>query len=125
MLATPNYSHLKNFPNVYDPSEDTFLLIDALEHDLLYLRNLKPEIVVEVGSGSGIVVNFLATNLKTNNPTPFLIATDINKDACLATQQASTLNSNSNVEIVNCDMFLPMLDRLERKVDILIFNHRM
>lgn len=120
MLPTPDYSHLKHFKNVYDPSEDTFLLIDALELDLGLIRDLSPEIAIEIGSGSGVVVNFIAKHLKPKE-TPFFIATDINREACLATRQASTLNSN-NIEVINCDMILPLLDRLEKKVDLLIFN---
>lgn len=33
MFATPEYSHVRAFENVYEPSEDTFLLLDALEKD--------------------------------------------------------------------------------------------
>lgn len=40
-MATPFYNHVKKYPNVYEPAEDTFLLIDALEKDQNYLLNLK------------------------------------------------------------------------------------
>lgn len=49
---------------VYEPAEDTFLLLDALEEDADHLRALKPTICVEVGSGSGCVSAFLGRILK-------------------------------------------------------------
>lgn len=119
MLPTPDYSHLKDFPNVYEPLEDTFLLIDALETDLAILKNLNPEIIVEIGSGSGVVINFLAKNLVLSNP--LCIATDINADACLATRKCAVLNSN-DIQVVNCEFVGPLKDRLANRVDILIFN---
>jgi len=57
MLPTPHYH---SSPNVYDPSEDTFLLLDALEQDTLKIQEMKPSIIMEMGSGSGIVSAFLA-----------------------------------------------------------------
>jgi release factor glutamine methyltransferase len=47
MLSTPDYSHFKSkdYENFYEPAEDTFLLLDALEKDIEYLNCLKPLIV--------------------------------------------------------------------------------
>lgn len=121
MLPTPEYSHLKDFPNVYEPLEDTFLLIDALETDLELLKSLKPQVVVEIGSGSGVIINFLAKNLTSDSRHPIFFATDINSDACLATQKCSILNSNE-IEIVNCEFVGPLKDRVRQQVDVLVFN---
>jgi release factor glutamine methyltransferase len=125
MLPTPDYSHLKNFPHVYEPSEDTFLLIDALEEDLDVLNNKSlslVDFVIEIGSGSGVVINFLAKYLA--KPAHFL-ATDLNIEACAATRETSRRNNCSHrVDVINCDLFLPFLERLDKRqlVDILIFN---
>ena len=48
---TPNYNHLwrKEYKGVYEPSEDTFLLLDCLEKDANYLKMLEPTICLEIG----------------------------------------------------------------------------
>ena len=40
---TPDFSHLTqvDYDHVYEPAEDTFLLLDALEKDAGYLKNLR------------------------------------------------------------------------------------
>lgn len=43
-METPyfNYDEFKNdFLNVYEPAEDSFLLLDALQNDLNLIKNLK------------------------------------------------------------------------------------
>lgn len=122
MLATPDYSHFscKDYEKIYEPSEDTFLFLDALEKDIEYLNNLKPELVLEIGSGNGLVINFLAKHLKSKEKILFF-ATDINKDACLATSRTAAKNLN-HINIINCDLVSPIMDKLEKKIDILLFN---
>ncbi|KAJ1719306.1 S-adenosylmethionine-dependent methyltransferase, partial [Coemansia erecta] len=60
-LPTPDTSHLRDpqFASVYEPAEDTYLLLDALENDLARLHARRPTICVEIGSGSGCVSAFL------------------------------------------------------------------
>ncbi len=122
MLKTPTYSHFtsKDYEHFYEPQEDTFLLLDALEQDMAYLNELRPLLVLEIGSGSGLVVNFLASHLIHSKQTLFF-STDINAKACLATQKTSESNRN-DVNIVNCDLVSPMLDKLANKIDVLVFN---
>ncbi|CAF0706128.1 unnamed protein product [Brachionus calyciflorus] len=122
MLSTPDYSHFttKDYDKIYEPCEDTFLFLDALEKDIQFLNELKPEIVVEIGPGSGLVINFLAKHLKESKKILFM-ATDINKDACLATQKTSIKNNN-DINILNCDLLSPLFDRLQNKIDVLLFN---
>jgi release factor glutamine methyltransferase len=122
MLSTPDYSHftIKDYENIYEPSEDTFLFIDALEKDIHYLNNLNPLFVFEIGSGSGLVINFLANHLRKRNETLFY-STDINYKSCIATDLTSIKNKNC-INVVNCDLVMPMMVRLEKKVDVLLFN---
>lgn len=117
MLPTPDYADLREFKNVYEPCEDTFLLLDALEEDLDMLSKLEPSVAVEIGCGSGVVINFLAKYLKKCT----FLATDINKQACEATRVTSAINSN-HIDVVNCDLIMPMLEKLHKNIDILIFN---
>lgn len=51
MIPTPSLSHLskEDFTRIYEPAEDTFILLDALEADAERLRRDKPRLVVEIG----------------------------------------------------------------------------
>lgn len=48
---TPDLSHLTaaHYEDVYEPSDDTFLLLDALEKDKPLLQALNPGICLELG----------------------------------------------------------------------------
>ena len=56
MIPTPNISHLKakDYERIYEPAEDTFALLDALEQDAEELKSAKPRICLEIGSASFI-----------------------------------------------------------------------
>lgn len=51
MLPTPDLSHLsrKDLESVYEPAEDTFALLDALEADAGVIGELKARLCVEIG----------------------------------------------------------------------------
>ena len=67
MLPTPKY---KKHENVYPPSEDTFVLLDALEKDFdnlyAYLMDagVSCPLICELGIGSGVASIFLNELLK-------------------------------------------------------------
>ena len=50
MLPTPDTSHLRHYPDVYEPAEDTFLFLDALQLEREYLAANRPLICAEIGS---------------------------------------------------------------------------
>ena len=70
---------------VYEPSEDTFLLLDALFADRAALRTSR--VIVEIGPGSGVVSTYLA-KLTSNK----VLAVDINEAACALTQRTAAAN---------------------------------
>lgn len=76
---TPLFPHIKHqaYRDVYEPAEDSFLFMDALELETSFINQLKytfvarcaylhsstcyrPAVCLELGSGSGAVLTFLA-----------------------------------------------------------------
>lgn len=93
---------------MYEPAEDTFLVLDALQLDfeqIIYKRfcygaslstMCQPLLVVELGSGAGLLSAAVAKILRTENA-PFSIgahcvAVDLNPAACHVTAQTCKLN---------------------------------
>lgn len=122
MLSTPDYSHFKteDYEKFYEPGEDTFLFLDALEAEIKFLNSIDPLVVIEIGCGAGLVSNFLANHLNNSKQTLFF-GTDLNNNACLATDKTARKNENF-LNLVNCDLISPMVDRLHKSVDVLLFN---
>lgn len=113
-LQTPLYNS-KNFPNVYEPREDTFLLLDALEMELDFLKSINPLIVGEIGSGSGVILTAISSIFKEKC---VYFASDINSDACSMTMDTSILNQ-CNLQVLNMNL----MDAFKTKMfDILLFN---
>ncbi|KAJ1852919.1 HemK methyltransferase member 2 [Coemansia sp. RSA 1822] len=120
-LATPDTSHISRpeYATVYEPAEDTYLLLDALEADRTSLVAQRPTICVEIGSGSGCVSSFLSTVL---SPSPSLIiSTDINPAATRATRE-TTLEQRGVFEQCQTRFVQAFGDRLNNSVDVLVFN---
>ena len=97
--------------HVYEPSEDTFLLLDALFADRAALRASKT--IVEIGPGSGVVATYLA-KLTRNN----VLAVDINEAACALTMRAAEANG-ARVDVVRGDLCGALRSY---SVDALVFN---
>ncbi|KZP32268.1 S-adenosyl-L-methionine-dependent methyltransferase [Athelia psychrophila] len=121
MIPTPDISHLKksDYEHVYEPAEDTFLLLDALEQDMEQLREIQPLVCLEIGSGSGCVSAFI-TKILGPSSTLFL-CTDINRFAADATRATGKQNKVP-LEPVLASLASPLSSRLRRAVDILLFN---
>ena len=94
MLPTPSTSHV-SFSTIYEPAEDSFLLLDTLsslsEKAWLASRfspasHLPTPLVLEVGTGSGVVIAFLAANAREIVGRDVLaMGVDVNENACSAT----------------------------------------
>ena len=103
MLPTPATSHVD--PNrIYEPAEDSYLLLDTLSstNETSFLKHrfyqsgtqsrnapTSSPIVLEVGTGSGVVLAFVTANAKAifGRPDVLALGTDVNKFACQATKQ--------------------------------------
>ncbi|XP_011822604.1 PREDICTED: hemK methyltransferase family member 2 isoform X1 [Mandrillus leucophaeus] len=117
-FPTPFHGHVGRgaFSDVYEPAEDTFLLLDALEAAAAELAGV--EICLEVGAGSGVVSAFLASMI---GPQALYMCTDINPEAAACTLETARCNK-VHVQPVITDLVKGLLPRLKEKVDLLVFN---
>lgn len=137
MLPTPSTSHV-SFDTIYEPAEDSFLLLDTLsspsEAAWLTTRFQKsqspaPPLVVEIGSGSGVVLAFTAANAGQilGREDILSLAVDVNRDACVATKQTvqSAVAETGNAK---CTHYLGSVigdlvySLRSGSVDVLLFN---
>jgi len=127
-IKTPDTSHLtaKDFENVYEPAEDSFILLDALEIELNWIEELKPTFAIEIGPGSGIISSAIAglsVNSESYRKLCFVFSCDINISACKATQLTAKQNNVSSNIAVICDNLLGGLSyRMKEKVDLVVCN---
>ena len=146
MLPTPSTSHV-DIDRIYEPAEDSFLLLDTLSSEVetkfLSQRfagnqstghhneaNPSP-LVVEVGSGSGVVLAFITAHAYAilGRADVIALGTDVNSFASKATKQTVTQACQKKAETVdgsgcllatiNADLTSPLRDGV---VDLLIFN---
>ena len=101
---------IETHPEVYDPAEDTFLLLDAIEIK-------KDDYVLEIGTGCGIIALECA-RIGAN-----VICTDINPFAIELVKKNYLMNQNiltGNFEVRIGDLFSPILS--SERFDKIIFN---
>ncbi|KAK5781078.1 S-adenosylmethionine-dependent methyltransferase PWA37_002001 [Arxiozyma heterogenica] len=124
MLPTP---YIKcDYNKVYEPSEDSFLVLDSLEKDLVYLREKfknRVTFVCELGPGSGIITTFMIQNEIPNRSNSLYFSVDINPWALDTTLTTAKLNgcseTNCYLECIQSDLTTSIR---KRQVDILVFN---
>ncbi len=117
-VVLPDLSHLRSvdYERVYEPSDDTFLLVDALSADADVIRERQPALCVEIGSGSGCVITHLGTLLPPGSAA--LLATDINPHAA-ATTVATGKANRQPVGAALMDLLSAVRPGC---VDVLVFN---
>ena len=90
--------------DVYEPAEDTFLLLDAIEKLILNGALPLPTVCLEIGSGSGIVTAFMQARFPGSC---FSIAVDISSIATQAT--VSTCEENYLLDVGTAPSPVPLL----------------
>ncbi|KAK4540870.1 hypothetical protein LTR36_008812 [Oleoguttula mirabilis] len=135
MLPTPSTSHV-NYNRVYEPAEDSYLLLDTLSasSETTFLHARFPPItssplVLEVGTGSGVVLAFLAANAQRifGRSDVATIGTDVNDFACKATRDtvnlAITESDDDHASLfcgtINGDLASALKPQI---IDVLVFN---
>lgn len=118
MLATPDVRHLR--PQVYDPAEDLFLLLDTLEEQRQWLQSrFSHPLCLEIGSGLGVVLSFLHTHIF---PHGYAIATDINPNACLQTKETFGDNNAGGSLAVEALRMMGFSGVRDGIVDVIVYN---
>lgn len=142
MLPTPSTSHV-SFDTVYEPAEDSYLFLDTLSSasEAAWLTNrfntnstATSPLLVEVGSGSGVVIGFAAANAQHifGRDDILVLPIDVNNDACRATRQtvktavaessSSKKHEQGQTQLVGslmADLVSPLKPGC---VDVLLFN---
>jgi len=94
--------------NVYEPSDDTFLLAENLEVN-------EKDVVLDVGTGCGILGILAAKTAKK------VVAVDINPYAIRCAKKNAELNSVlQKMDFLQCDLFAPF--RPHKPFTLIIFN---
>lgn len=93
-------------PKVYEPAEDTFLLVENLDIK-------RSDDVLEIGTGTGLVAVYAAQRSRN------VIATDINDHALQCAVKNTITNRTYNVELRKGNLFEPVKDE---KFDLILFN---
>mmetsp|Transcript_23131 Transcript_23131/g.35678 ORF Transcript_23131/g.35678 Transcript_23131/m.35678 type:complete len:281 (+) Transcript_23131:74-916(+) len=147
--SMPKLDHLtsKDYYEVYEPSDDTYLLIDALLYDAQH-SGLIPVgtqdctdtsshssnssndcVTVELGCGTGVPTIYLASlwaehaeKSATRSRPPLHVVTDINPAALRVATQTAKVNGIDSFEAVQCDLASSLLPRFEGNADVVLFN---
>lgn len=112
---------ISSHPEVYEPCDDSFALVDALLADRTNLIQHHPTLCLEIGCGSGYVITSLALMLGKEANGAHYFATDINPHAVEVTSE--TLKSHGvHAEVINTDIASGLETRLAGLVDVVVVN---
>ncbi|KAG5556015.1 hypothetical protein RHGRI_006599 [Rhododendron griersonianum] len=112
---------VSSHPEVYEPCDDSFALVDALLADQTNLLMHNPKLCMEVGCGSGYVITSLALVLGQAACSAYYIATDINPHAVRVTRE--TLEAHGvHAELITTDIASGLEERLAGLVDVMVVN---
>jgi release factor glutamine methyltransferase len=122
----PSLDHLKkkDYDVVYEPSDDTYLLLDGILSALTDDQERRGYTTVEIGCGTGVPTVYLASELQRRFPHERHVhhVTDINPAALRIAQETATANHVGPLHLHQCDLASDVLETLRNQVDMLIFN---
>lgn len=142
MIPTPSTTHVP-YEKVYEPAEDSFLLLDTLSSDTekAFLKNRFNQrkngsnshchipLVVEIGSGSGVVISFVHAHCELILGCPDILTAgvDINFHACKATAMTVSVAEQEQLSTSHGFYLGSILGDLTeslkpKQVDLLLFN---
>jgi release factor glutamine methyltransferase len=101
-----NGMYINTHRKVYEPAEDSFLLVENLELS-------RRDEVLEIGTGTGIIAVYAARKVAR------VVATDINPLAIKCATKNLIANRTFNVELREGNLFEPVQ---EEKFDLILFN---
>lgn len=116
---------MSSHPEVYEPCDDSFALVDALVADRSNLLDHHPTLCMEIGCGSGYVITSLALILGQDDHSDgssHYIATDINPHAVTVTSETLEAHGVHAAELVNTDIASGLELRLAGLVDVMVVN---
>ena len=122
MLSTPSVKC--DYSKVYEPSEDSFLMLDCLEKECKYLSqkfgsNLT--MVSELGVGSGIVTTFMMQHNIPNRRSLYF-GLDINPwalEASITTAKDNHIERGVYLDLIQMNLFSALRNN---QIDLLVFN---
>jgi len=105
--------------SVYEPAEDTFLLLDTIKHLTRsgHLDFMGKE-VLELGTGIGLIALWIA--IKAPTKPKRVVATDISSKTVRCARRNVTLNPTKNITVLCSDLFSAF--GRGSKFDIMVFN---
>ncbi|KAK7676042.1 hypothetical protein QCA50_021011 [Cerrena zonata] len=113
-----------DYDKVYEPAEDSFLLLDCFEQEYQSIQQRftgRVPVVTEIGTGSGIVTCFIKQNIL---PHSIFFATDINPTSCSTAAETIKLNDTHETHPFTFTAMQMNLTSAVRsnKIDLLVFN---
>ena len=115
-----SFAKTVDFEDVYEPAEDSFFFMDVLSDEIDSLSIRQPQLCLEIGCGSGILLTHLALLLEAKHVVSHFVGIDINPHAVLFAQRMLQHNGIKSFDILR----MSLLDsfRLSLQVDVIIFN---
>ena len=113
-----------DYKEVYEPNDDTYLLIDSLNLESRnFLKEFKPKSVLEIGIGSSAVINSFKMMMARDGTAEGVkfVGTDINSKAIECANRVAEKNGNEGMIFLE-DQFGTSLSQQGERFDVIIFN---